>query len=97
MKFFQMHKVLSRKVESSASNSCLSNSIIVKEPNILAIYPRNFTTTRLPHFTVTLLEVSSYDKTASVKLASSALYNASTIFHPVLSRNIQAEYCIPLF
>ena len=51
--------------------------VSLRKPNILAISPRNCTTTRLPHFTVTLLEVSSHDKTTSVNLASPALYNAS--------------------
>ena len=51
--------------------------VSLRKRNILAISPRNFTVTRLPHFTVTLLEVSSYDKTTSVKLDSPAFYKAS--------------------
>ena len=55
--------------------------VSLRKPNILAISPRNFTTTRLPHFTVTLLEASSYDKTTSVRGGQVHVKTVSHVCH----------------
>ena len=71
----EMLKFMKERVKPFSSEALIVVSL--RKPNILAISPRNFTTIRLPHFTVTLLEVSSYDKTTSVKLDIPALYKES--------------------